>query len=264
MNSSSKNFGGERMSYRLPQPFYFDGGSVGVVLLHAYTGSANDVRMMGRFLEKNQLAVSAPQFAGHATADPTEILTRGSVDAWWADTVAAIEQLSAANKQPLFVFGLSLGGLFAMRALEELPQVCGGGIFSAPVLEGPTAKLTPLFGQYANRIMQLMGVPAAQQTARLATINQQSPQQLASIDIFSRQVVADLKQIGDKPVFIGQGGQDQVIDPTQAQVLHQQLTQQNITVDYHWYPQAGHVITVDSAHHQLETDVLEFINRFKK
>ncbi|MSD83401.1 alpha/beta fold hydrolase [Lactobacillus curvatus] len=252
------------MTYRLPQPFYFDGGSVGVVLLHAYTGSANDVRMMGRFLEKHQLTVYAPQFAGHATADPTEILTRGSVEAWWADTVTAVEQLSAVNKQPLFVFGLSLGGLFAMRAIEKLPQVYGGGIFSAPVLEGPSAKLTPLFGQYAKTMMQLTSVSSVTQKARLATIDQRLPQQLTSIGIFSRQVVTDLKHIKDKPIFIGQGGQDQIIDSTQAQVLYQQLTQSNIPVDYHWYPQAGHVITVDNAHHQLETDVLEFINRFKK
>ncbi|KRM21103.1 alpha/beta hydrolase [Latilactobacillus graminis] len=252
------------MTYRLPQPFYFDGGSIGVVLLHAYTGSANDVRMLGRFLEKQKLAVRAPHFMGHATADPADILTTGSVDAWWTDTRMAIAQLQAANKRPLFVFGLSLGGLFAMRALEELPQICGGGIFSAPVLEGPTDKLIPLFLQYARRTMQLMATTPIDETARLAAIRQYLPQQLAEIAAFSQLVTDNLDHIGDKPVFIGQGGQDQVIDSAQALALQVQLEQQSITVDYHWYPQSGHVLTVDREHHQLETDVLKFINRFKK
>lgn len=71
------------MQYRLPQPYYYDSGPVGVVLLHAYTGSANDVHMMGRFLEKQQISVLAPHFTGHATFEPLDILEEGSVQAWW-------------------------------------------------------------------------------------------------------------------------------------------------------------------------------------
>ena len=34
----------------LPEPFFFEAGPRTVLLLHAYTGSANDVRLLGRFL----------------------------------------------------------------------------------------------------------------------------------------------------------------------------------------------------------------------
>ena len=41
----------------LPEPFFFEAGPRTVLLLHAYTGSANDVRLLGRFLERNGYTV---------------------------------------------------------------------------------------------------------------------------------------------------------------------------------------------------------------
>ncbi|WP_413476090.1 alpha/beta hydrolase [Latilactobacillus fuchuensis] len=251
------------MRYRLPEPYYFEQGSIGIVLLHAYTGSANDVRMLGRSLEKQNWSVLAPNFAGHATFEPLDILNGGNVTLWWQTTVTAIQQLSKAHKKPIFVFGLSLGGLFALRALELLPEVVGGGVFSTPLLEGVPASLTPLFQQYAQKVYQATAVSEALQMAKLAQIRQQLPQQLAQIQQFGQLVQTDLNQIGPKPVFIGQGGHDQVIDPNQAKQLQQRLTDLGSPVDYHWYAEAGHVITVDTAHHQLEADVTAFIKRFE-
>jgi len=36
------------MIFREPQPFEYEGTDTGVVLLHAYTGSPNDMNFMGR------------------------------------------------------------------------------------------------------------------------------------------------------------------------------------------------------------------------
>ena len=48
----------------LPEPFFFEAGPRAVLLLHAYTGSANDVRLLRRFLERNGYTVYAPNFTG--------------------------------------------------------------------------------------------------------------------------------------------------------------------------------------------------------
>ncbi|WP_373748590.1 alpha/beta hydrolase, partial [Jeotgalibaca porci] len=52
---------------KLPQPFLFEAGPRAVLLLHAYTGSANDVRMLGRHLQREGYTVYAPNFSGHAS-----------------------------------------------------------------------------------------------------------------------------------------------------------------------------------------------------
>ena len=60
-----------------------------------------------------------------------------------------------------------------------------------------------------------------------------------------------------KPVFIGQAGADELIDPQRAKRLQAALTQAD--VDFHWYADASHVITVNKAHHLLETDIINFM-----
>ena len=49
----------------LPKTLYGKHGKRAVLLLHAYSGSPNDVRMLCRFLEKSEYTVYAPLFEGH-------------------------------------------------------------------------------------------------------------------------------------------------------------------------------------------------------
>ncbi len=51
----------------LPKTLYGKHGKRAVLLLHAYSGSPNDVRMLCRFLEKSEYTVYAPLFEGHGT-----------------------------------------------------------------------------------------------------------------------------------------------------------------------------------------------------
>lgn len=59
---------------QLPKPLYAKHGKRAVLLLHAYSGSPNDVRMLARFLEKADYTVYAPLFKGHGTMEPYDIL----------------------------------------------------------------------------------------------------------------------------------------------------------------------------------------------
>ncbi|GAB7168388.1 hypothetical protein TUA1478L_03840 [Lactiplantibacillus plantarum] len=43
-----------------PEPFFFEHGQHAVILLHAYAGSANDVRMLARALEREDYTVYGP------------------------------------------------------------------------------------------------------------------------------------------------------------------------------------------------------------
>lgn len=47
-----------------------------MLLLHAYSGSPNDVRMLARYLEKSEYTVYAPLFTGHGTLAPQDILAQ--------------------------------------------------------------------------------------------------------------------------------------------------------------------------------------------
>ncbi|WP_404830759.1 alpha/beta hydrolase, partial [Sporosarcina beigongshangi] len=47
-----------------PKPFFIETGKRAVLLLHGFTGTSADVRMLGRFLEKKGYTSLAPHYKG--------------------------------------------------------------------------------------------------------------------------------------------------------------------------------------------------------
>ncbi|WP_246147644.1 alpha/beta hydrolase [Secundilactobacillus folii] len=242
----------------MPKPFYFEGGSRAIVLLHAYASSANDVRMLGRYLQKRQYTVLAPMFTGHATGDPADILTQGSPAAWWSDTQRAIQNLRDKHFKQISIFGLSLGGIFAMKALEEYPDLIGGGSFSSPVVMRGKNNLVPEFLRLAKATYRATNVTGDDEQRRLDWLEAKVPDQLSLITQFAATVADQLSAI-KQPTFVAQGGQDELIDAQNVYQLRDSLTSSQ--VDFHFYQDAGHVITVNQAHHQLEQDLVAYLEK---
>jgi len=81
---------------------------------------------------------------------------------------------------------------------------------------------------------------------------------LDEINDFANGVAEDLAKI-HQPYFIGQGLADEMVDSQSGQRIQEKLI--NSQVDFHEYPDASHMITVNSAHAELETDLKSFLNR---
>lgn len=239
------------------EPFYFNGGRPAVILLHAYSGNSNDVRMLGRALQKHGYTVYAPVFTGHG-GDPCRILRDGDPDVWWEDTQLAIRRLRDSGHDQLAIFGLSLGGLFATRALENDAQLGGGGIFASPITSWGRSNVPDYFPRLAMNYYRKEQVPAAMVTTKMAWIKKHLPAQLAAIQAMSKQLDANLDRL-HSPFFIAQGGRDEMIDPNSGDQLADRLRAQGTPVDYHFYPNASHLLTVNSAHRQLFSDVLDYL-----
>ncbi|BDZ30143.1 alpha/beta fold hydrolase [Lactiplantibacillus sp. WILCCON 0030] len=242
-----------------PEPFFFEHGDCAVILLHAYSGSANDVRLLARSLERENYSIYAPQFSGHGTGDLRDVLRQGSPAQWWQDTQQAISFVRQKGYTKISIFGLSLGGIFATMALENDPALLGGGVFSSPILPSAHTQVPEMFMALCARQFKQQGLSSEAQKQALAAIKPDSQAQLQAITQFTiTQVQALLTQL-TRPFFIGQGGQDELIDATVAPRLRDQLMTQGLTVDYHWFADAGHVITVNQAHHALEQAVLTYL-----
>lgn len=239
------------------ESFYFPRGPQGVILLHAYSGNSNDVRMLGRELERHGYTVYAPLFSGHG-GDPRKILQVGGPEAWWADTQLAIRRLRDNGINQIAIFGLSLGGLLATRALENDAKLAGGGTFASPITSWGRSNVPAYFPRLAKDYYQRVHENPAQIKQNLAWIEQHLPQQLAAIQAMTREIDQQLAKI-HQPFFIAQGGKDEMIDPRSGEELAHRLQVQHIPVDYHFYPQATHLLTVNTAHRQLFTDVLNYL-----
>lgn len=150
----------------LPKPLFTQNGSRAVLLLHAYSGSSNDVRMLSRYLEKENYTVYSPNFSGHATVSPEDILEKTTND-WWQDTLDAVQFLKEQGYQEIAIFGLSMGGIFTMRALtSQLEGVIGGGFFCSPIFPVKN-KVPENFLLYAEKVLKTAGVSAEERGERL-------------------------------------------------------------------------------------------------
>lgn len=243
---------------QLPKPFFFEGGSNAIILLHAYASNSNDVRMLGRYLQRQGYTVLGPMFTGHGTGDPADILTKGSPDAWWHDTQRAIQFLRYKQYENIGIFGLSLGGVFAMRALEVDPSLLGGGSFSSPIFTSEKNNLLPEFVKLAKATYKYMKVDDETQQQQLQWLTAHLPAQLVQINQFAGVVAQELERV-QQATFVAQGGQDELIDSQKVYELQDALI--NSQVSFHYYEDAGHVITVNSAHHQLEQDLTAYLKQ---
>jgi len=242
---------------RKPTPLFFEQGPRAVILLHAYSGSSNDMRLLARRLESEHYTVLAPIFTGHATGDPADILKEGSPQRWWQDTQDAIAFLRQRGYQQIAIFGLSLGGLFATRALQTDAGLLGGGTIASPVIFKGQTNVPSAFIEMARATYQAQHLAGEELAQRLVWLQAHLDAQLTAIQAFADTTATHLDRI-KQPVFIAQGDADQMIDPRSGKWLADAYPTNQI--DFHEYAGAGHVLTVNAAHHALETDILTFLH----
>ena len=245
-----------KQQINLPKPLFAPHGKRAVLLLHAYSGSSNDVRMMSRYLENADYSVYSPIFSGHGTLDPLDILTQEK-QTWWEDTKKALAFLKEQGFSQIAVFGLSMGGIYAMKALEQQDSaIIGGGLFCSPIFPENNHVL-PNFMLYAKQVLQLAGTSSDELELKVSELKPLVEKQLLDIQETAQQTANQLSTI-QNPVFLAQAGQDEMIDATSVFKTAHALTNSRFTLQ--WYPNSTHVITVGKDRRQLQQDVLNYLN----
>ncbi|MEI7037397.1 alpha/beta hydrolase [Fulvimonas yonginensis] len=109
--------------------FYLEGGRLGVLLIHGLTGTPMEMRLLGKGLHGAGFTVHGMQLAGHC-GDTDDLLATGWRD-WYASVEAAADAMRA-RVDHLFVGGLSMGALLALKLAADRPgQVAGVGVYGA-------------------------------------------------------------------------------------------------------------------------------------
>lgn len=244
----------------LPQEIYFKNGKRAVLLLHAYTGSPNDVRMLARQLEKENYTVLAPLFSGHGTSDPMNILHM-TPDIWINDAKKALKKLQNDGYEEIAVFGLSMGGVIAMTLLGENPDLfVGGGSFSSPLVPGSTNRIYPNFLKYCEFMYKKITNSLEELEEKINMVKMPLKVQLEQVFNLSKRAFDGLPNI-DKPIYVAQSGKDEMFDGSSVYEIGNQLKG-----TYHqiiWYPNSTHVITVSKDRKQFEGDVVAFLSHIK-
>lgn len=225
-----------------------------ILLLHAYTSSSVDVRLLGTTLHQKGYTVYMPTVSGHGTNDMRNIIAF-SPGHFQKDVQMAIEFLKAEGYSQIAVFGLSMGGMLAIDALTQKDSaIIGGGSFNSPVPLEDFDKVHQQFMVYAEKLYQeKFGDKALYEEQLLKG----SFKQLSAISDLTYEVYENLSNI-EVPVFIAQSGKDELISETTGEKLVQSI--RFAPVDYHYFPEATHAITVGKYRGELSDKLTAFID----
>lgn len=138
-----------RHSHLDPSPFFLEGGPIGVLLIHGFTGSPPEMRLIGNYLHERGLTVSGPLLPGHGTT--AEEMNRCK----WRDWTRHVERALADLKercQTVFVGGLSMGSLLTLYLAAHHPDLPGAILYSpAVVVADRLIYLTPLLKYFIHK-----------------------------------------------------------------------------------------------------------------
>ena len=235
------------------EPFYFEAGKRAVLLLHGFTGSSADVRMLGRYLEKNGYSSHAPHYRGHGEAPENLLVT--NPDQWWEDVVCGYEFLKSKGFDEIAVAGLSLGGVFSMKLALNYP-VKGIVTMCAPMTMRTTDIMFQGVLKYAKQYKKYEGKSEQEIDIELAAMRQQGMPSLAEL----QKLIASVREEIDMlyaPILVVQSRKDGVIDPQSANTIYE--TVESTHKQLKWFENSGHVITLGPEKIQLHEDIHAFL-----
>jgi carboxylesterase len=236
------------------EPFLWDGGPIGVLLIHGYTATTAEVRPLARVLHRQGYTVAGPLLPGHNTQpeDANRYL--------WRDWVCAVEesyQQLTAHCQRVIIGGESMGALLALYLASEHPEIAAILAY-APALKlklhlrqiALIRALAP-FVPYIRK--QKMGDDPLWQGYTVYPLK--GARELLRLQ---RQVRSRLARI-DQPVLIVQGRLDATVDPSAAEIIHREVS--SAVKDLLWMPNSQHCVIIDREHEQVNQLTLDFLRR---
>jgi carboxylesterase len=97
-------------------PFSLEGNGTAILMLHGFSASPSELRLLADGLNWLGYSVRAPLLPGHGS-DPRRLNSTRAED--WKDAVARELAQMRANSDRVVVIGLSMGGLLALWMVEE-------------------------------------------------------------------------------------------------------------------------------------------------
>ncbi len=222
------------------QPFAFDRGPIGGVLLHGFTAAPKEMRPLGDYLAARDITVRGVRYAGHGTCPQDLECTT------WHDWVASAEEAVQELRQrcgQVWSIGLSLGGLISLYLAEQ--QLVDGVCAIAPALFPPDrrmalARLLTPFMPYSRKDLADLHDPIA--LAEHADYELFPTHAVAELHALMRRTRRALHQI-DVPLLLVFARHDRVVSLNALDTLWSRVAstdKQQLILE-----RGGHIVTED-------------------
>ncbi|WP_431044860.1 alpha/beta hydrolase [Streptomyces sp. P1-3] len=238
------------------EPFRHDGGDIGVLVCHGFTGSPQSVRPWADHLAERGHTVSLPLLPGHGTRWQ-DLAVTGWQD-WYAEVDRELSLLTERCRT-VFVCGLSMGGTLALRLAAR-----HGAAISGVALVNPGNKmheraavalpvlrhLVPSTKGIASDIAKPDAVESGYDRVPLHAAH--------SLRRFFRLVDAELPQV-TQPLLVMHSPQDHVVPPVDSARILARVSSRDVTERL--LERSYHVATLDHDAELIFSETSAFIDR---
>lgn len=238
------------------EPFSADGGRVGIVLLHGFTGSPKSMTPWGQRMASEGHTVRVPRLPGHGTRWQDMNLTRW--EDWYAEADRTFREVRDSCDS-VFVFGLSMGGSLTLRLAEQYGDAIRGIALVNPAVHSerpdrfalPLLQLiVPSFPGISNDIKK-----PGQDEGAYDKIPLKAAHSLTKLWKAVKEDIAKVTQ----PVLLFRSAEDHVVEASNARFILEHVSSSDVTEVV--LPDSYHVATLDNDAETIVTDTIEFVRR---
>ncbi|MEU2260196.1 alpha/beta fold hydrolase [Streptomyces sp. NPDC019645] len=238
------------------EPYRHEGGEVGVLLCHGFTGSPQSLRPWAEYLVERGLTVSLPLLPGHGTRWQDMAVT-GWQD-WYAEVDRELRALREECEQ-VFVFGLSMGGALALRLAAKHGDEISGIVVVNPAnkVHGAAAHALPV-ARHLVRTTRGLANDIAKEGMDEVAYDRVPLHAAHSLRNFLRLLDGELPQV-TQPLLLLHSPQDHVVPPADSARILGRVSSTDVREVL--LEQSYHVATLDHDAERIFEESHTFIGR---
>jgi len=255
------------------EPFFLPGraGRAGCLLIHGFTGTPKEMRWMGEYLQQRGLTCLGVRLTGHATRPEDMVRSRyrdwiASVEDGYALLQGALQKDAQRETPPLFLVGLSMGGVLSLLMSTRLP-VAGVIAISTPyaLTSAPPPPLVKALSWFVPALNKSKGPPGSgwfdQQAWREHVSYPKNPtRSIAELLQLLAEMRAALPQVR-VPVLLIHSRDDRYVLPENMERIYAALG--TSVKEMLWITGAGHIVTREPPRQQVFEAAFQFIQRIE-
>lgn len=243
------------------KPFFFEGGKVGCLLIHGFTGTTSSMKPMGEYLAGKGLTVLGPRLPGHGT--DVKDMAKHSRHEWIATLEKALDELCSMCDS-VFVSGLSMGGALTLYLGENHGERISGLIpISAAVsratfgIQNHLLKLLPVL-KHVMKTFPGPGNDVKDPDTTEVAYDKLSTEAAHQLSLLTAEVKVNLYRI-KAPIKIYVARDDHVVPPENSKYIYDHVS--STDKEMVWLDNSYHVATLDLDKEKIFEGTYEFITR---
>lgn len=224
----------------------------GVLLIHGYTGTPAEMRLLGDYLQQEGYTVLGVRLPGHGT-EPWA-LNEIQWQNWYEEVEKGFYRLQQYCSE-VMVAGLSMGGLLAMVTAAKLP-VTKAVFMAAPIyVQDWRAPLLPLLKHFIPYLKKKKRNYFTAEKYNIA-YNVMPVKPLSSLFALIKLCKNEILPQITIPCLVMQSTKEHTVKPCSASYIYEHLGSKR--KELVWYHQSGHILTLDIEREDVFKKISEF------